>query len=305
MYNYAIYHRNCLDGFASLIILIKSKKLQNDSIIFKDVPFAKIIPKDIKDKNNILKEIVEQANTVTFIDHHVTIKDDIDLLQNKYPNKLKIIYDVNESGASLTWKFFFGKKNFPLFVKYIKDADIGKWELKNTKFFNYGLNVRFHISDKHENIQKWLSLFDSKIIYELIKKGKIYGEYVEYLLETSSNRYSLEMFPSDIIYEKFTDHFNKPGEYKVAVVCGGGCPSSSLLGSYMVKKINCDFILFWDYNMEKQEYIISLRSDKVDVGTIAKIFNGGGHTYASACSFLAKSFHIFDLFYPNSLPREK
>ena len=56
-------------------------------------------------------------------------------------------------------------------------------------------------------------------------------------------------------------------------------------------------------NLDKKEYIISFRSKFADVGNIAKIFGGGGHKLASACSIPIKILNIQDLFFSQSLPR--
>ena len=47
--------------------------------------------------------------------------------------------------------------------------------------------------------------------------------------------------------------------------------------------LDCDFVILWSYNHNEEQYSYSLRSkdDKIDVGEIAKIFNGGGHRNAS------------------------
>lgn len=316
IFNYAIYHKNCPDGFASLMVLLKSKRLSTDGTIYHDVPSASFPPKEIDNKNiiimdvaykyDVLREIFERAKSVVFIDHHVTISYDVKKLSSmqKYKKKVKVIYDVNESGASLTWKYLFKNTNYPLFIRYIRDNDIGTWKLKDTKPFIYSLRVKYEIDLKKDIVNKWKELFDDNKVKEIIKIGKIYEEYANSLLDENIRKYSLEAFPSQKLYKKFTEYFKKPGQYKVAVVNGSGCPNASLLGNKMMDTINCDFILLWTYQMEKKEYIVQFRSKIVDVGKIAQIFGGGGHALASACSFSIKDYQIQDLFFPNSLSRQ-
>lgn len=313
-YNYAIYHKNCLDGFSSLIVLLKSKRLTKDAIIYYDVPSASFPPKGIDNKDiiimdvaykyDVLRGIINRAKSVVFIDHHVTISEDVKKLRSMYKDKIKIIYDESESGASLTWEFLFEKQKVPLFIKYIKDNDIGAWKLRHTKPFIYALRVKYDLDVKYENIQKWKELFEKSKVKKLVKLGEIYEEYAERLLEENVRKYSMEAFPSEKLYEEFTEYFNKPGQYRVAVVCGSGCPSTSLLGNKMMEVIDCDFALLWSYHMDRKEYILAFRSKETDVGNIAKIFGGGGHKLASACSFPASKYHIQDIFLENSLPRK-
>ena len=152
-------------------------------------------------------------------------------------------------------KFFFGNKPVPLFIKYIKDNDIGEWKYKYTKQFIYALRVHYETRETYDIINKWKKLFDVDVVKGLIKVGKKYDKYANYLIDENLKRYSLEQFPSEKIYETFSEHFMKPGQYKVAVF-NGGCPNPSLLGNKIVETIECDFAMIWTYNMERKEYIV-------------------------------------------------
>jgi oligoribonuclease NrnB/cAMP/cGMP phosphodiesterase (DHH superfamily) len=312
-YDYIIYHKRCLDGFTSFIILLKSGQIDENAKIVPDVPSATQPPKNIDDKNiiimdvaytpKVLKQIVERARNVIFIDHHITSHSEIELLEKQYSHKLKVIYNIAECGASLTWKFFFGDKKMPLFIKYIKDNDIGEWKLKHTKPFIYCLRVKYDINHDRETLDKWMNLFDKKNVKKIIKRGKIYEEYATHLVDENVKKYTLRKFPSELIYDKFTKYFNKPAEFTVAVFCGSGCPNASVLGNKAIDVINCDFAIIWTYNMEKKEYVLSFRSKSANVSQIASIFGGGGHIYASACSFKASDYCMEDLFTNEVLPR--
>jgi len=312
-YDYIVFHKNCFDGYTSFIILQKTKHIDINAVILPDVPSAKTIPSGLENKNvvimdvaykpEIIKQICDVANYVLFIDHHITIRDDVKKIQNEIKN-LEIIYDEYECGSSLTWKYFNKNKKMPLFVKYIKDNDIGQWKLKHTHEFIASLSVDFDTNLKHETIKKWNTLFNTNVVNKLIKKGKIYREYINHLASENSKKYSLELFPSEKIYQDMHEHFKKPGEYTVAVFCGGGCPNATILGVKMLEMIKCDFVIMWNLNLDKKEYIMSFRSKSTDVGKIASAFGGGGHKLASACSFSVYKYNITDLFFNASLPRQ-
>jgi len=313
-YNYVIFHKGCFDGFTSFIILTKTGKITDDAVIYPDVPSTKSVPPQIENKNviimdvaynyDVLKSICLDAKSVTFIDHHITIHNDVKKLVDELKHSnVKIIYNEKECGASLTWKYFNANKSIPLLVRYIKDNDTGAWKLKYTHSFIAALDTKFNMSLTNRNIHKWHKLFNSDTIKNMIKRGKIYKEYMDNLLEINSKKYSMEAFPSEKIYEQYSDYFTKPGQYRVAVICGSGCPSSSLLGLKIMETVDCDFALMWSLHMDRKEYVMALRSKKVDVGNIAKMFGGGGHTLAAACSFPTSKYNITDLFFPHSLPR--
>lgn len=312
LYDYVIYHKKCPDGFTGFYILHQSGLINRKAKILPDVPSAKNPPSDIFGnviivdvayKKDILEHIILKANKVLFIDHHTTIRTDTLYLEKKYPDKLKTIYDDKKSGATLMWDYLYPKKRHPIFIDLIEDNDTGTWKLPNVKDFISGFNVNYNLRLTEENIIKFKTLFKNSTISKIIKIGKIYNQYKNYLVDLNSTRISIEKFPSELIYNKFKNNFNKPGQYKVAVYCGSSCPNASDLAKKIIKEYKCDFFISWVYNLDRNEYVLTLRSENVDVGNIAKLFNGGGHLYAAACSFKGNKYNITDLFYGDSIPR--
>jgi oligoribonuclease NrnB/cAMP/cGMP phosphodiesterase (DHH superfamily) len=313
IYDYVIYHKRCFDGFTGFIILHKSNTIKKNALIYPDVPSTTHLPPNIKDKNiiiidvaykyDILKQIVRQAKYVTFIDHHVTISNDTYKLSKEFDN-LKVYYDKNKSGATLTWSYFNHNKPVPLFIKYIEDNDIGKWEMKDVHNFMTALSVNYDPTPKEENLREWRKLFSVNTVKKLIKIGKTYSEYKNYLTTENSKRFSIQKFPSEKIYDLHPELFKKPGEYTVAVYSGNPCPSASDISKKIFENYKCDFFIAWVLNLDKKEYVLIFRSKVVDVGEIAKIFNGGGHTLASAGSIKMDSLSIEDLFIKETIQRE-
>jgi oligoribonuclease NrnB/cAMP/cGMP phosphodiesterase (DHH superfamily) len=311
-YNYVIYHKKCPDGFTGFFILHQSGLIDKNAKIMPDVPSTKFCPPDIYGdviiidvayKYDILKQIIHKAKSVLFIDHHITIREDTLKLEKEYMNKFKTIYNEKKSGATLVWDFIYPKKKHPRFIDLIEDNDIGKWELPNIKNFITGFNVKYNLKLSLDNINKFKSLFKNSTIQKIIKVGKIYNEYKQFLTDENSTRISIERFPSEKIYKEYSKIFNKPGQYKVAVYCGSSCPNATELAKKILENNNYDFFISWVLNLDRKEYVLTFRSEKIDVGSIAKIFNGGGHTYASACSFKMSKYNITDLFLGDSISR--
>ena len=98
-YNYVIFHRKCLDGFTGFVVLHKSKKIHKSALIYPDVPSAVVTPPNIYNKDviiidvaykyDVLKSICLDAKSVTFIDHHVTIRDDVKRLSDELNDEKK------------------------------------------------------------------------------------------------------------------------------------------------------------------------------------------------------------------------
>jgi uncharacterized protein len=312
IFDYVIFHKYCLDGFSGFIILTTTNTIDRNALIYPDVPSAKEPPPNLHGKNVIVidvaykKEIIEQmfneAKFVLFIDHHISIRNDILQLVALNANRHRVVYDSSKSGASLTWRYFYPKKKLPLFIKYIEDNDTGTWKYKHTMPFILGLQVNFKLDLSRETITKWKKLFNTDTVKNVINLGRKYSEYEEYLLDINSKKYSVELFPSQQIYDEFRDKFQKPGQYRVCVL-NTSCPNGSLLGKKVLDEVDCDFCMMWSLHLDKKEIVASLRSKNVDVGELAKVFGGGGHRLASAFSFPLTKYNITDLFYPTSLPR--
>ena len=297
-YNYIIYHKNCFDGFTSLIIFIKSNNYEKKHTIYPDVPSSNKIPPNIKGKNIIImdvaykKEIIEKivklANSVLFIDHHISIINDIKKISN---NKLRVIYNSTKAACLLVWEYFNKNKKSPLFLEYVNKNDIGKWD-NNTLYFINSLEVNFELYPTIENIKNWNKLFNDDFVIDMLNKGQIYNEYKQYLINKNSKRFVMKIFPSDKIKLDFKLGDKK---YNIAVI-NNSCPSTSLVGKNIVDNVNCDFCLLYSINLKKNMIIISLRSKNTDVSYIAKKMGGGGHKLASAFKLDLKKYKIYDLF---------
>lgn len=314
-FNYAIYHRGCLDGFSGFFVAYISGRLTKDVEIYADIPSAIMIPPNIDNKDIIIidvaykKEVLEQifkyAKSVVFIDHHISIKNDVTNLYNTYntKNNITIIYDETKCGSTLAWKYFFGRQEIPLFLKYVQDQDTGTWEFPETKPFIFALKVYYHLSTENKSLNKWFKLMNKDNVLKLIKKGKYMQKYNKHLVNINIPRYTLEKFPSKKIYQLAPKLFKNPGQYRVAVYCGFNCPSITDLAVAALNSINADFCIMWVYNLDSRKFVMSMRSKDIDVAEICKIFGGGGHKLAAACSFFSSQYIIDDMFEGNSLPR--
>lgn len=301
-YNYIIYHHNCIDGFTGFYLFIKSKQWEKKPIVYYDQPYAKKIPPNIEGKNviiidvaynpHIIKQIAELSNRMLFIDHHVSIREGILKLKLKKPNE--IVYDVNKSGASLVWHYFF-KKKMPKFVKYIEDNDIGRWKYSETVPFILSLRMHYTLEPTYNNLKKWDKLLNNNVVNKMIKEGYNYQEYDNYLALKNSKKTSIMYFPSELVTTINNRMLNNVGQYKIAII-NGGCPSVSSVGKKIMETVNCDFCVVWNYIITKQKYVISLRSNKMDVSKIAAYFGGGGHKKAASFSLSSNDYKIDDLF---------
>lgn len=281
IFNYIIYHKNCYDGFTGLLLFLFTKQFEvGKTIIYPDVPYTQNIPPNITGKNIIiidvayniviLNKIIDLANNIYFIDHHISIEQDIKDIKN---NKVNIIFDINESGTSLVWKHFF-KGKIPKFIKYIKLNDIGQWTNKNVLYFATYMEAMIDPTPSIKNFSKMIKFFNNDFLKKCVKIGKYFYTYKLFIIKNYAKKARIKVFPSKFVLNEY----KLDKQYNVAVI-NGGCPNVSLLGNYICNNYDCDFCILWTYDYNN--YIISMRSTKIDISNIAHIFGGGGHKYAA------------------------
>ena len=141
-----LYHAKCPDGIASA--WAAWKKL-GTSAEYQPVQYGEQPPDvtgrdvyivDFSFPRQVLLDMAEKANRVTLLDHHKTAEADLKDLEHP---KLEIHFDMNKSGATLTWGHFFGGEPCWL-VQYAEDRDLWRHALPGSKEVNAYLQALPH-----------------------------------------------------------------------------------------------------------------------------------------------------------------
>lgn len=146
-----IYHKNCFDGICAAWVVSK----RFPGMTFDPMNYGEAIPIYWSDYDKIIfvdfslpREqmlFLDKSFELLVIDHHKTAEVNLKGLPFA-------IFDMNESGASLAWKYFFPNRELPFLVRYIKDRDL--WLFKE---------------DNSEDINSYIQSFSMKIEeYELL-----------------------------------------------------------------------------------------------------------------------------------------
>lgn len=88
---------------------------------------------DFSLKAKEMMELARRCSGITVIDHHKTAEAELSLF---HLNNVHVIFDLNESGASLAWKFLHPDKPLPNLIKYIADRDLWKFDEINSHEIN-------------------------------------------------------------------------------------------------------------------------------------------------------------------------
>lgn len=256
-----IYHANCTDGFTAAWVVWKA--------LGKDVEFVPgfygTIPPDVKDKivyivdfsykRPVMEQIVREAKQVIHIDHHDTaIKD----MQGFHASNFEAFYskDNTQSGAMLSWNYFYSEDPVPMLVQYVDDRDRWQFKLSGSR------EVQANLMSYEYTMENW-DFVESQPIKEQIAAG------------AAINRRLLKDIKelSTVVVRRM-----KIAGYNIPVA---NVPK--LFGSdmCMILAKNEPFAAYYYDMPNEREFGLRSMPDGIDVGKIANMFGGGGHEHAS------------------------
>lgn len=283
MKKYIIYHDKCPDGLTSAaLFMIHTIKYNYDdshnyefiggnyNMTLEDLnlkPNSIVYFLDFSFKFDLFSKILEEAHSVFLLDHHKTAYDELHSLFNH--TKLKVYFDKNECGASLTYKYLYPDKPLPIVIEHIRDQDLWLWKDPNSKFYCSFLNTVEPTLEGYYNYFKFYFAFPDKD--SIYKNALFVGEK---LLQFNERR-ALNCIEANLRKFDF-DQFKD--------VCIINCPSD-LTGYISTKLIDTgsETVLI-TYTIGPKGLRVSIRSkDEVSI-SIAKLIDpikAGGHPKAS------------------------
>lgn len=278
-----IFHGNCADGYASAWVVRKFFKgdvdfhagvYQNDP---PDVAGRDVIMVDFSYKRPVLEKMIASARSVLILDHHKTAAEDLDGIKSPFGNgwgrhqenvyqdicegvsgKPYALFDMDRSGAGLTWDFFFPDQPRPKLIDHIEDRDLWRFKLPYTReiqaaVFSYPYD--FEVWDNLMNMTTDILVMEGHGIER--KHHKDIDELVG-VMRREMIIGGIKMPVANLPYTLTSDAGHKMAtEHPMKVAC-----------------------CYWD---TPDGRVFSLRStdDGPDVSEIAKLYGGGGHAHAS------------------------
>jgi oligoribonuclease NrnB/cAMP/cGMP phosphodiesterase (DHH superfamily) len=143
---------------------------------------AKVAIVDFSYPLNVLLDMVENVEDLLVIDHHKTAEADLRGLQF-------CVFDMEYSGAVLTWKHFFGNAEVPWMLQYIQDRDLFKNVLPDTREINAAISAQPRTFERWDSadatgMHSWADLgkgildFTERLVDRIVKEahaGQISG----------------------------------------------------------------------------------------------------------------------------------
>ena len=264
-------HHNDLDGKCAAAIVKRAMKPLLPVFIeadYKDslpghgiIGGENVVIVDFSYKPEDMKEIIKNASSIIWIDHHETAKD---YFYQDLPG-LRDFSDKGMSGCELTWAYYYPDKPAPRVVRLIGDYD--KWSLQmlDSKVFYEGMKL---LENKPES-EIWNDLLAdfTPDIEAIIKAGRTAIIYRDNYCNELCNAFGYE---TEINGRR-------------AYAC-----NQYMFGSGGFGHRFAQYPLCVAYIYDGKKFTVSLYSETVDVGEIAKSHGGGGHKGASGfvCSEL-------------------
>lgn len=266
------YHANCTDGVGAAFAAYTEL---GDTAEYIPVQYGNPPPQfdkgeyifivDFSYKRDVLLSMAEKASHITIIDHHKTAQEDLKDIEEEASN-ITAVFDMNKSGAVLTWEFFFPEYvGVPELLLHIQDRDLWRFEMDGTKDICAGLQIR-------SEWKEWGIYLQSGALQSLQKQGESVSAYRK------------------VQIEKIVQSPTMPWAFDAAYVpvfnLQGFMISDTLHRALEIHPEAPYAVAYFDIpHQEKRVY--SLRSRQgtdVDVSDIAKTYGGGGHKHAAGFS---------------------
>jgi len=269
--NLVIYHGHCADGMGAAWAAHKrlgdtaeyQMGLYNDPLPDLNM-FAKrdVYIVDFSYSADFIRQIGLVAASVTVIDHHKSAMKD--LTGQIFPRGVNVHFDMNRSGAGMTWDHFHEEPR-PKLIDYIEDRDLWQWKLP------YSREVSAYISLHNLSIEDFEKLNNELNVYgvdEMASKGAILLKQQDKFTGKICNFAFERTLPSPV------------GALKVLFVNTSTLVSE--VGNQLLRSNpNVAFVAMW-YDSSPNVRIWSLRAnDKFDCSVLAKALGGGGHPNAA------------------------
>ena len=267
---YTLYHNNCPDGFGSALAAYLKFGDKSEYIGVKHQqdppemePGSEIYILDFSYPRQIMEELLEQHTQVITLDHHKTAQEALLGLRGA-------LFDMNRSGAMISWEYFHPDREIPELFKYIQDRDLWQWKLADTNEITSGLQLL------PQEFDLWIDLLTPEGLARLRVDGQTMVRYQSKAIKGMLKHVYLDHLPA---YQVATGEW-KTGSLIPMINCSSYDIVSELCHTMLEEYPDAPFVASWFRGKSNISY--SLRSQpSFDCSEIAKLYGGGGHKNSS------------------------
>jgi len=312
-----IYHADCIDGFGSAYAAWSHfgddacyRPLHHgEAWAMSEITGHEVFILDFSFPPDVLESMAASARSVTQIDHHASARL---AWANRLPSNesglavycdpalpLTIIFDLQKSGARLTWEHFQPTQPVPLALLHIEDQDLWRFALPHTRTFCRALRLQpFKFASWHELVTQTASK-ESARYREMLVSGEAIEVFFQKEVERLANGYlrmparlrgePIEALQARRHGQDIVTNDDLAWLAVTGVAINASVLFASELGNLLAEQ-NASFGLIWQMAGDG-EVKASLRSKgSFDVATIATRYGGGGHRNAAGFRMPLKQF---------------
>lgn len=265
-----IYHAKCADGFGAAWVVHQAL---GDEVEFyaahHGTPAPAVVGLDVvivdfSYPSDVILQLAKQARSVLIIDHHKTAAEALAQLPAAPASygawldsqqALGTVFDMDRSGAGLTWDFFNPGQPRPGLINHIEDRDLWRFALPHTR------EIQTALFSLPYSFELWGSFMDhpETLIHDGIAIERKHHKDVAELVDASKRRMvigGIDVPVANLPYTLSSDAGHLMGQGEPFAACYMDTPRGR---------------------------VFSLRSapDGLDVSAIAKQYGGGGHQHAA------------------------
>ncbi len=263
---YTLYHNNCPDGFGSALAAYLKFGTRSEYIGVKhqqDPPEmaagSEVYILDFSYPRLVMEELLRQHDRVITLDHHKTAQEALLGLRGA-------LFDMNRSGAMISWEYFHPDREIPELFKYIQDRDLWEWKLAETGEVTAGLQLL------PQEFDCWLELLTPEGLAKLRQDGKTMLKYQAKEINGMLKHVYLDNLPP---YQAPTGEWLT--DRKIPTInCSNYDIVSELCHRMLEEYPDYPVVASWLRGNSSISYSLRSQPD-FDCSAIAKLYGGGGH----------------------------
>lgn len=252
-------HAHCMDGFTAMWVAdqaLRARMQVPETVAAQygepppDVAGRDVYIVDFSYPRHVLEALHSAAASLVVLDHHKSAKADLEGLEY-------CTFDMNESGASLTWKHFHKDAPLPTLIQYVRDYDLWKHELPYTHEINAWIAIQKFDLDVWNHLRNQLGRGASRAT--AITAGQA--------ILRAEEKYVQDQLPFGV-----TGFL--AGQEFTAV---NGTHLRSKVGDALAQKTGAGAVWFLREDCSVHWSLRAAKGSGIDVSKIAAKFGGGGH----------------------------
>lgn len=263
MSTFVLYHHPCWDGHGAawaakryIDTLPGGKETQYVGVTYgqpmPEIPDGSdIMMLDFSYKRAEMEVLRARSASLLVIDHHKSAQIELE----GFPNT---VFDMDHSGAYLTWEFFFPDKPVPSLLRYVEDRDMWWHKLPKTH------EINAWIASYPKDFEVWDCLAND-IGQVAIVEGAAILRFKDQKVQEIADHATLVEWQ----------------EYGMIPAVNTSCLMSEVAAELLVRHPETKFSCYW-FDTATGDRQWGLRSvGEFDVSTVAKKNGGGGHKHAA------------------------